>query len=129
MPKKRAVIIALTCMLLAGIISVGFITYTPDTTAVTPYANDKQQVSDYFYVQIYNSEEQVVSKYKVTLTGMVSSTSRGITSVSFSSVSGDPCETNYDINGDTAYVTITHPTEGCWARIFTLSASGVFSGY
>lgn len=127
--KKRAICIVLVYMLLIGTISVGIITFASHDTAVTPYANDKQQVSDYFYLQVYNSEEQIVSKYKVTLTGMVSSISREITSVSFSYVSGDMCETDYDIDGDAAYVTIIHPTEGCLARIFTLSASGVFSGY
>ena len=35
----------------------------------------------------------------------------------------------YDIDGDTAYIAITHPTEGCLARFFTISAEGRFSGH
>lgn len=127
MRKKRAICIALACILLAGTISVGLITYFPDDTSATPSENDNQQVSDYFYIQIYDSNDQIVSKYKVTLTGMVSDTSREITSVSFSYVSGDTCETDYDIDGDTATTIINHPTEGYLAWTFTLSENGVFS--
>lgn len=127
MKRKRAICIVLACILLVGTISVGFITYAPDNTSKTTYANDEKQASDYFYLQIYNSEDQIATKYKITLTGMVSSTSREITSVSFDLVSGDTCETDYDIDGNTVSVTITHPTEGCLVRIFTLSTSGVFS--
>lgn len=124
--KKRVICIVLACMLLVGTLAVGFITNAPDDTSNTTYAKDEEEVSDYFYVQIYNSEDQVVSKYKVTLKGMVSSTSREITSVSFDLVSGDVCETDYEIDGNGAYVTITHPTEGYLLRIFALGANGVF---
>lgn len=129
MTKKIVICTVLACILLVGTVTVGLITYAPDDTAETPNENDEQQASGYFYIQIYNSKDQIVSKYKVTLTGAVLSTSRKITSVSFSHVFGDPCETDYDIDGDAAYVTITHPAEGCLARIFTLSESGVFSGH
>ena len=105
-------------LLLAGTVSAGFIAYNSN--------HDAEEVSDYFYLQIYNSDNQVVSKYRVTLTGMVSSASREITSVSFDLVSGDVCETDYAIDGNGASVTITHPTEGYLLRIFALGASGVF---
>lgn len=129
MTKKRAICIILACVLLLGTLSVGVITYAWDDDAETPHEDEAKQVSDYFYMQIYNSEDQIVAKYKVTLTGTVSGASREITAVSFSHESGDACETNYEVDGDTAYVTITHPTEGYLLRIVTLNASGSFLAY
>lgn len=121
-PLKKIICMVLACILLVGLISVGFIAYAPDK-------NDEREVSDFFYIQLYNSENQVVSKYKVTLTGAVSSTSSEITSVSFSHVLGDPCETDYNIVGNAAVVTVTHPTEGYLDRNFMLSTGGIFSVY
>lgn len=125
--KKRAICFALACILLVGTISVGLMTYSSNDTFVDSNENNDQQVFDYFYAQIYDSNDQIVSKYKVTLTGTVSNTSREITSVSFSYISGDTCETGYNIDGDTATAFINHPTEGYLAWTFTLSESGVFS--
>lgn len=119
---KKIICTVLACILLGGVLSAWFIAYAPDK-------NDERQVSDFFYIQLYNSERQVVSKYKVTLTGTVSSTSREITSVSFSHVSGDTCETDHKIAGNAAVVTVTHPTEGYLERNFTLSTGGIFSVY
>lgn len=95
-------------------------------------ANELEAISatiktDYFFLQIYNSEDQIVTKYKVTLAGIVSNTNSEITTVSFELVSGDVCETAYEIKGNAVSVMITHPTEGYLMRIFTLSTSGVFS--
>lgn len=108
----------------------GFITDAPEDAIVT-YSEDDDitpysEVSDYFYMQIYNSRDVVVSKYKVTLTGSVGLFSKKITSVSFSRVSGDTCTTEYDIDGNTAYVKITHPVEGYFDAYFTLNSSGEF---
>lgn len=131
MPRKNLLCLTLSCILVAGIIAIpGQFVFTADLqnkSVVTTYANDAQSISDYFYMQIYNIENQIISKYKVTLTGTVSKTRREITSVSFSCVSGDTCTTEYDIDGNTAYVKITHPIEGELERIFSLSTSGVFS--
>ena len=129
MTKKKVISLIFACILSVGIISVGVITYALSNIDTTPYENDNTQVSEYFYLQIYNSDGQIVSKYKIALTGIVSSANRKISSVSFNCVFGDTCETNYDIDGDTAYIAITHPTEGCLVRFFTLSAEGRFSGH
>lgn len=106
----------------------GFITGHENEVVLTPYTYDEYQVSDYFYMQIYNSSDQVVSKYKITVTGMVSrvSSERYITSVSFSRVSGDTCSTNYSIDGYNATVIITHPKEGYLDAYITLGTGGSF---
>lgn len=109
----------------------GFITGRVAEETVTPYAYDEYQVSDYFYMQIYNSSGQTISKYKVTVTGMVSrvSSERYITAITFSRISGDTCSTNYSINGYNATVSLTHPTEGPLAFYIVLGASGSFTIY
>lgn len=109
----------------------GFITGASESPKTTTHAYDEYQVSDYFFMQIYNSNNQVISKYKVTLTGMVSrvSSDRRITSVSFSRVNGDSCSTSSNINGYTAVVKITHPIEGSLSAYFTLGSGGSFSVY
>ena len=97
MPRKNLLCLILCCILVAGIIAIpgqfGFTTDVQNKAVVTARANDAQSVSDYFYMQIYNIENQIISKYKVTLTGTVSKTRREITSVSFFRVSGDTCTT------------------------------------
>lgn len=109
----------------------GFITGKEVEKTVTPYSYDEYQVSDFFYMQIYNSGNQVISKYKVTVTGMVSrvDSERYITSVSFSRISGDTCTTNYSMNGYNATVTLTHPTEGFLNAYITLGTGGSFTIY
>ena len=109
----------------------GFITSTPDDTIV--FTNDDEsdisvysEVSDYFFMQILNSDDQVLSTYRVTLTGEVSSTSRRIKYVMFNRVSGDPCVPISEIDGYTAYVKITHPTEGYLDAYFILDWDGTF---
>ena len=124
--KKRVLCIILACALLVGVIATGLIAYAPSGDGG---ATGERQVSDYFYMQIYNGEDQAVSRYKVTLTGTVSGRSREITAVSFICESGDICQTEYELDGDTAYVIITHPTEGYLLRGFILDANGNFSGF
>lgn len=111
--------------------ALGFITGSETEGAIIPYAYDEYQVSDYIYMQIYNDNGQIVSKYKVTMTGMVSrvSSERYITSITFSRVSGDTCSTNYNINGYSAVATITHPTEGYLNAYITLGTGGAFTVY
>ena len=87
-----------------------------------------EQVTDCFYLQIYDSEDRIVSKYKITLTGTISDRTAEITSVTCINVSGDLCLSDYIIDGATVCVTITHPTEGKLMRIFALDANGKFSG-
>lgn len=101
----------------------GFITRSTDDATVTPYGD----VSDYFYMQIRNSNNQIVSKYKVSLTGKVSLFSKKITSVSITRESGDVCTTDYSIDGNSAYVIITHPREGYLDGTFTLNSDGSFT--
>ena len=96
-------------------------------TACTSRKNE--HVTDYFYLQIYDSEDRVVSKYKVTLSGTISDSSSQITSVICSNVSGDPCQAEYTIDDATACITITHPVEGSLMRTFTLEANGTFTGH
>ena len=109
----------------------GFITGRETEGTVTPYAYDEYQVSDYFYMQIYNSSGQTVSKYKVTMTGTVSrvSSERYITAITFSRISGDTCSTDYSISGYNATATITHPTEGRLVAYIALGSSGSFTVY
>ncbi len=85
------------------------------------------EVTDYFFLQIYDSEYQPVTRYKLTLTGMISTTNREIESVAFEHIAGDECELGYEIDGDTVSVMITHSAEGCLLRIFTLNSSGEFT--
>lgn len=86
-------------------------------------------VTDDFFLNIYNSEYQTVAEYKVTLTGKISNAGNEIISVSFEHVFGDECETDYEIDGNTVSISITHPTEGSLLRILTLSEDGAFSSY
>lgn len=88
---------------------------------------DERQVSEYFYIQIYNDENQAVSKYKITLTGIFSSPrNRRIIDVSVSYEFGDICQTSYNIDGYNVTVTVTHPTEGQFEKFFVLGANGRF---
>ena len=96
-------------------------------TACTSRKNE--HVTDYFYLQIYDSEDQIVSKYKITLIGTISDRSSQIISVRCSNVFGDPCQVEYTIDNTTAYITITHPVEGSLMRTFTLEANGTFTGH
>ena len=81
----------------------------------------EQQTFDYFYIQLYNSDDQVVSKYKVTLTGMFSGLSSRITDVAVNYESGDKCETSYSVDGNKVLVTVTHPTEGYLEKTLILN--------
>lgn len=86
-------------------------------------------VTDDFFLNIYDSEYQTIAEYKVTLTGKISNAGNEIISVSFEHVSGDECDPDYEIDGNTVSVSITHPTEGRLLRILTLDENGVFSVY
>ena len=122
--KKRVLCIVLVCVLLAGIVTTGFVAYGPANNA-----EEERQVSDYFYIQIYNADNQVASKYKVTLTGTVSGRNRKIDSVDCELEFGDACETVSKINGDMVGILITHPTEGYLVRAFVLNENGEFAEY
>lgn len=124
MLRKRILCIVLACVLLIGTLGIGLSAY-----AARRAPTEAQEVSDFFYMQIYDSQDQVVSKYKVTLTGMISGKTREITSVTFSRASGDVCDTNFTIDGYIAVATVTHPVEGYWEGAFMLGADGTFSGY
>lgn len=117
--RQRTISIVLICVLIV-------------TAAVIPLRMllaEEQQTSDYFYIQLYNSDDQVVSKYKVTLTGMFSGLSSRITDVKVNYESGDKCETSYSVDGNSVLVTVTHPTEGYLEKTLILNANGTFSGY
>lgn len=58
MTKKKVISLIFACILSVGIISVGVITYALSNIDTTPYENDNTQVSEYFYLQIYNSDGQ-----------------------------------------------------------------------
>lgn len=107
----------------------GFVTGAKYNTGASPYTLDEREVSDYFYLQIYNNKNEVVTKYKVTLTGVVSrvNSDRRITSVTFSRVFGDTCVTSYTINGHTATAEITHPIEKYFSACFVLGTGGAFT--
>lgn len=90
-------------------------------------AEKEQKVEDYFYVQIRNDEDAVVSTYKITLTGMFASASnRKITDVVVNYESGDMCQVEYDIEGYNVNIIVTHPTEGTFEKFFVLGANGRF---
>lgn len=122
------------CMILIGILALGAIAVPAHlghaaNGSAASQESGSQQVSDYFYVHIYDSQDVVVSKYQILLTGVVSDTGREITSVSFSHISGDSCVTGYVLDGYTAIAVVTHPTEGYVEYNFMLSESGEFTGY
>ncbi len=125
MSKKRTVCIILACVLAVGAIAIPV---QLSNTAISD-EDPKQEVSDYFYVQIYDEENNVVSKYKVLLTGTVSLSSWEITAVDFELESGDVCETSYSLYGSMAEVTISHPSQGYWTYVFLLDETGTFTGY
>lgn len=122
--KKRVLSMMLVVVLLVGIVTAGSVAYGP---AYSDEENQVRQVSDYFYIQIYDTNDQVVSRYKITLTGTVSARNREITGVSFVCEFGDLCETIQQIDGDMVGIIITHPTEGYLIRVFALDENGVFS--
>lgn len=108
----------------------GFITKESDaaTTASTgDTVEPLSEVSEYFYMRIYNSSDQIVSIYKVTVDGKVTSLSRKVTSVSASRYSGDTCTVEKSIDGNVAYVTLTHSTAGYYSVKFTLNWDGTFT--
>lgn len=88
-----------------------------------------RDVSDYFFVQIYDTDDQILSKYKVTLTGTVSGSDRSILTAVPTYESGNECQTEARITGYNAVITITHPTQGYWEYRFILNADGTFSGF
>ena len=90
---------------------------------------EEKQISDYFFIQLYNSEDQVAATYKVTLTGMYSGLNSRITDVEVDYESGDKCETSYSVDGNRVVVTITHSTEGYLEKTLILNVNGTFSGY
>lgn len=92
------------------------------------FAKEKQ-ISDYFFIQLYDSEDQVVATYKVTLTGSFSGVSSRIDYVEISYESGDECETSYSVDGNKVVVTVTHPTEGVLEKTLVLNANGTFFGW
>lgn len=124
--KKRIFCVILAVLLLGGIVTTGLFTDKPGNA---DKETESRRVSDYFYIQIYDTNDQVVSKYKVTLSGAVSAGTREITGVSFNLESGDACETIQKIDGDMAGIVITHPTEGYLMRVFVLDENGVFVEY
>ena len=111
--------------------AAGFITEAPTDPLVSSYALDEYQVSDDFYMQILNNKDQILSCYKLTITGVVSrvNSNRYINSMKFSHVSGDTCSTEYAINGYTASATIIHPVEGYLTFYFRLGSGGSFTVY
>lgn len=90
---------------------------------------EEQHISDYFFIQLYNTEDQVVSKYRVTLTGRFSGVSSSIDYVEISHESGDECETSYSVDGNKVVVTVAHPTEGYVENTLVLNVNGTFSGW
>jgi len=124
--KKRICCVILACVILAGIAATGLAAFGPRRASG---ADDRQQVSDCFYIQIYNANDQVVSRYRVTLTGIVSDRSREITGAAFDHESGDVCQTVHRIDGDMVGIVITHPTEGYLMRVFVLDENGAFVEY
>ena len=98
------------------------------------YANDMVEinttitvVTDDFFLNIYNSEYQTITEYKVMLTGKISNAGNEIISASFEHISGDECTPDYEIAENVVSVSITHPTEGRLLRILTLNEDGTFS--
>ena len=111
--------------------AAGFITEAPTDPLVSSYALDEYQVSDYFYMQIRDNNDQIVSIYKLTITGVVSrvNSSRYINSMEFTHHAGDECTTYYEIDGYTAFATIIHPVEGHLSFYLELGTGGSFRVY
>ena len=110
----------------------GFISGEPDSVGAVAYGDDVgveplSDVSDSFYFRIYNDKDVVVSTYKVTITGKITALSRKITAVTFTRVSGNTCTTSYEIDGNEAYVVVTHNTYGYLDGTFTLEWDGTFT--
>lgn len=110
----------------------GFIMDAPSEVAVAAHSDDSgiaplSEVSDYFYIVLYNSKDEMLSKYKVALEGKITAISRKITSVTITRVSGDVCDTDYTIDGKSAYVIVTHPGGGYMDGTFTLNWDGTFT--
>lgn len=110
----------------------GIIIGEQNAAVAAAYSNEADvaplsEVSDYFYFQIYNDNDVAVSTYKVTLTGKITAFSRKITAVTITRVSGNTCTTSYEIDGNTAYVVVTHPTLGYLDGTFTLEWDGTFT--
>lgn len=115
---KKGIIIALVCVLL-----VGFLLIIPKGSR---NSGGSQEVSDVFYLQIYDDNGQIVSIYQVSLTGEVADECE-ILSVTFDCVTGDECETAYRISGSSVAVTVTHPVYGYLTKNIVLDTDGEFS--
>lgn len=103
----------------------GIITYA-NTASDASEVSSGSVVSDYFYMQILNNDDQVVSKYEIVLRGKVTDTGSTITNLGINYVSGTRCTQDWSVNGNTAYVAITHPALGTFDALFILGEDGVF---
>lgn len=103
--------------------------YEANTTDISRNEDTKAvvTVSEPFTYVIYNSKDQEVSRYIVTINGMITSSSCEITSVTFRRVSGDVCETGYAIDGNKASAVVLHPTEGYLGAVFVLNSNGTLT--
>ena len=125
--RKRTLSIILVCSIIVGIVATGIIILATNKSSNMNNSNTSKEVSDSFYLQIYDDNDNIVAKYEVSLTGIASGKNSKITSVSFSYVAGVECETDYTVEGNIAGVAITHPTEGQLVRVITLNANGEFT--
>ncbi len=116
--RKKLLCAILAFALLAGAVSA----------VILSQPTGSREVSDYFFVQLYSADDQILSKYKISLTGTISGSERFILSVTPSHESGDECRTECTITGYNAVVTVTHPTQGYWEYRFILNTDGTFSG-
>ena len=103
----------------------GIITHASTADNVSE-ASSESVVSDYFYMQIINNDGTVASKYQIVLRGTVTETGSKITNLGINYVSGTRCAQDWSVNGNTAYVAITHPALGMLEGWFILGEDGVF---
>lgn len=111
--------------------ATGFITAVPRNNLVDPCALDERQVSETFYIRLYDDNDVIITKYKITIVGMVSrvNSDRYITSVEFKRVSGAVCETDAAIKGYVASATVAYSEDIFFTAYFTLGTGGSFTVY
>ena len=103
----------------------GIITHS-STTGDDSEVRSGNVVSDYFYMRIFNNDGTVASKYQIVLRGKVTDAGSEITNLGINYVSGTRCAQDWSVNGNTAYVAITHPALGTMESWFILGEDGVF---
>lgn len=109
--------------------SMMIVTSDPYSPVVTPRGYDEYEVSDFYNVRVSGFPGQVIYEYRIYVKGIVSKvdSSRRITSVTFSHISGDTCTTSSSISGYTAVATFNHAVHGSFSVYISLGSGGAFT--